>query len=85
MKKKAVFLKICAALAVASFFAVGCSDDSSATSGDDFIDRGEVNLPIPTKFQRQGPCKFFCQGRICGFERKQACEQFERKGNRQQF
>lgn len=48
MKKKAVFLKICAALAVASFFAVGCSDDSSATSGDDFIDRGEVNLPIPS-------------------------------------
>lgn len=48
MKKKASFLKICAALAVASFFAVGCSDDSSATSGDDFIDRGEVNLPIPS-------------------------------------
>lgn len=48
MKKKASFLKICAAFAVASFFAVGCSDDSSATSGDDFIDRGEVNLPIPS-------------------------------------
>ena len=48
MKKKAVFLKICAALTVASFFAVGCSDDSSATGSDDFIDRGEVNLPIPT-------------------------------------
>lgn len=48
MKKKASFLKICAAFAVASFFAVGCSDDSSATSGDDFIDHGEVNLPIPS-------------------------------------
>ena len=45
MNRKALF-GICAA-AVMELFAAGCSDNSSGANGDDFIDRGEVNIPIP--------------------------------------
>lgn len=45
MNRKAL-IGICAAAVMANF-AAGCSDNSSGASGDDFIDRGEVNIPIP--------------------------------------
>lgn len=45
MNRKAL-IGICAAAVMANF-AAGCSDNSSGANGDDFIDRGEVNIPIP--------------------------------------
>lgn len=47
MNKKLVLLKMCAAVAVAAFFAAGCSDDSSTGAGG--VDHGDtIEIDIPS-------------------------------------
>lgn len=48
MNKKHTLLKMCAAFAIAAFFAVGCSDDSSTGAGGG-IDHGDsIEIDIPS-------------------------------------
>ena len=48
MNKKLSLFKICAAVAVAAFFASGCSDDSSASCAGSCVDSGDtIDIPIP--------------------------------------
>ena len=48
MNKKLSLFKICAAVAVAVFFASGCSDDSSASCAGSCVDSGDtIDIPIP--------------------------------------
>lgn len=48
MNKKLSLFKICAAVAVAAFFASGCSDDSSASCAGSCVDSGDtIDITIP--------------------------------------
>ena len=48
MNKKLSLFKICAAVAVAAFFASGCSDDSSANCAGSCVDTGDtIDITIP--------------------------------------
>ena len=48
MNRKLSLFKICAAVAVAAFFASGCSDDSSASCAGSCVDSGDtIDIPIP--------------------------------------
>lgn len=48
MNKKLNLFKMCAVIAVAAFFAAGCSDDSSANCAGSCIDSGDtIDIPIP--------------------------------------
>ena len=54
MNKKHTLLKMCAAFAIAAFFAVGCSDDSSTGAGGG-IDHGDsIDIPIPCTSEGSG-------------------------------
>ena len=47
MNKKHTLLRMCAAVAVAAFFAVGCSDDSSTGAGGGIDHGDEIEIDIP--------------------------------------